>query len=161
MKLILVRTAYFETGVWGVMYRDNFPLCLTLERPFLLGEDGLTKKNISCVPAGTYPIKKVTRHPGRRDAIEVWELEDVEEDHRTKIQIHIGNWIKDSLGCILVGTEMSSSGGDRAMILSSGKAFHRLMALTDEEGVPPPTVNPRTNPFQKSEIIIQDTAIQI
>jgi len=161
MKLILVRTAYFKSGVWGCIYRDNVPVCATLERPFLLGEDGLTKKNISCVPAGTYPIKKVTRHPGRQDAIEVWELEDVEEDHRTKIQIHIGNWIKDSLGCILVGTEMSSSGGDRAMILSSGKAFHRLMALTDEEGVPPPTVNPCTNSFQKSEIIIQDTAIQI
>ena len=159
--MILVRTAYFKSGVWGVMYRDNFPLCLTLERPFLLGEDGLTKKNISCVPAGTYPIKKVTRHPGRRDAIEVWELEDVESGHRTKIQIHIGNWIKDSLGCILVGTEMSSSGDDRAMILSSGKAFRRLMALKDEEGVPPLAVNPRTNSFQKSEIIIQNTAIQI
>ena len=160
MKLILVRTAYFKSGVWGVMYRDNFPLCLTLDRPFLVGEDGLTKKNISCVPAGTYPIKKVTRHPGRRDAIEVWELEDVESGHRTKIQIHIGNWIKDSLGCILVGIEMSSSEGDRAMILSSGKAFHRLMDLRETD---PPSSLPFSvskNPVS-STIIIQDHAIQI
>ena len=158
--MILVRTAYFKSGVWGVMYRDNFPLCLTLERPFLVGEDGLTKKNISCVPAGTYPIKKVTRHPGRRDAIEVWELEDVESGHRTKIQIHIGNWIKDSLGCILVGTEMSSSEGDRTMILSSGKAFHRLMDLRETD---PPSSLPFSvskNPVS-STIIIQEHAIQI
>ena len=160
MKLILVRTAYFKSGVWGCIYRDNVPVCATLERPFLLGEDGLTKKNISCVPAGTYPIKKVTRHPGRRDAIEVWELEDVESGHRTKIQIHIGNWIKDSLGCILVGTEMSSSEGDRTMILSSGKAFHRLMDLRETD---PPSSLPFSvskNPVS-STIIIQDHAIQI
>ena len=152
MKLILVRTAYFKSGVWGVMYRDNFPLCLTLERPFLVGEDGLTKKNISCVPAGTYPIKKVTRHPGRRDAIEVWELEDVESGHRTKIQIHIGNWIKDSLGCILVGTEMSSSGGDRAMILSSGRAFRRLMDSDRDSS--------SRDSSSRDSITIQDIAIR-
>ena len=158
--MILVRTAYFKSGVWGVMYRDNFPLCLTLERPFLVGEDGLTKKNISCVPAGTYPIKKVTRHPGRRDAIEVWELEDVESGHRTKIQIHIGNWIKDSLGCILVGTEMSSSGDDRAMILSSGKAFRRLMDFKEPDPPPVPPFS-STKISVSFEITIQDHAIQI
>ena len=159
MKLILVRTAYFKSGVWGCIYRDNVPVCATLERPFLLGDNGLTKVNESCVPTGTYKFDIVMRHKGQSNAYLVPELQAV--PGRSRIQIHIGNWIKDSLGCILVGTEMSSSGGDCAMILSSGLAFRRLMALTDEEGVPPPTINPRTNPFQKSEIIIQDTAIQI
>jgi len=157
--LILVRTAYFKSGVWGCIYRDNVPVCATLERPFLLGDNGLTKVNESCVPTGTYKFDIVMRHKGQSNAYLVPELQAV--PGRSRIQIHIGNWIKDSLGCILVGTEMSSSGGDCAMILSSGLAFRRLMALTDEEGVPPPTINPRTNPFQKSEIIIQDTAIQI
>jgi len=159
MKLILVRTAYFKSGVWGCIYRDNVPVCATLERPFLLGDNGLTKVNESCVPTGTYKFDIVMRHKGQSNAYLVPELQAV--PGRSRIQIHIGNWIKDSLGCILVGTEMSSSGGDCAMILSSGLAFRRLMALKDEEGVPPPTVNPCTNSFQKSEIIIQDTAIQI
>ena len=159
MKLILVRTAYFKSGVWGCIYRDNVPVCATLERPFLLGDNGLTKVNESCVPTGTYKFDIVMRHKGQSNAYLVPELQAV--PGRSRIQIHIGNWIKDSLGCILVGTEMSNSGGDCAMILSSGLAFRRLMALKDEEGVPPPTVNPHTNSFQKSEIIIQDTAIQI
>ena len=157
--MILVRTAYFKSGVWGCIYRDNVPVCATLERPFLLGDNGLTKVNESCVPTGTYKFDIVMRHKGQSNAYLVPELQAV--PGRSRIQIHIGNWIKDSLGCILVGTEMSSSGGDCAMILSSGLAFRRLMALKDEEGVPPPTVNPCTNSFQKSEIIIQDTAIQI
>ena len=125
MKLILVRTAYFKSGVWGCIYRDNVPVCATLERPFLLGDNGLTKVNESCVPAGTYKFDIVMRHKGQSNAYLVPELQAV--PGRFRIQIHIGNWIKDSLGCILVGTEMSSSGGDRAMILSSGRAFRRLM----------------------------------
>jgi hypothetical protein len=159
MKLILVRTAYFKSGVWGCIYRDNKPVCATLERPFLLGDNGLTKVNESCVPTGTYKFEIVMRHKGQANSYLVPELQAV--PGRSRIQIHIGNYIRDSLGCILVGTEMSNSGGDQAMILNSSKAFHRLMALKDEEGVPPPTVNPCTNSFQKSEIIIQDTAIQI
>ena len=123
--MILVRTAYFKSGVWGCIYRDNVPVCATLERPFLLGDNGLTKVNESCVPTGTYKFDIVMRHKGQSNAYLVPELQAV--PGRSRIQIHFGNYIRDSLGCILVGTEMSSSGGDRAMILSSGRAFRRLM----------------------------------
>jgi hypothetical protein len=158
MKLILVRTAYFKSGVWGCIYRDNVPVCATLERPFLLGDNGLTKVNESCVPTGTYKFDIVMRHKGQSNAYLVPELQAV--PGRSRIQIHIGNWIKDSLGCILVGTEMSSSGGDCAMILSSGLAFRRLMDLRETD---PPSSLPFSfskNPVS-STITIQNHAIQI
>ena len=158
MKLILVRTAYFKSGVWGCIYRDNKPVCATLERPFLLGDNGLTKVNESCVPTGTYKFDIVMRHKGQSNAYLVPELQAV--PGRSRIQIHIGNWIKDSLGCILVGTEMSSSGGDCAMILSSGLAFRRLMDFKEPD---PPSVPPFSfskNPVS-STITIQNHAIQI
>jgi hypothetical protein len=156
--LILVRTAYFKSGVWGCIYRDNLPVCATLERPFLLGDNGLTKVNESCVPTGTYKFDIVMRHKGQSNAYLVPELQAV--PGRSRIQIHIGNWIKDSLGCILVGTEMSSSGGDCAMILSSGLAFRRLMDFKEPD---PPSVPPFSfskNPVS-STITIQNHAIQI
>jgi len=156
--LILVRTAYFKSGVWGCIYRDNKPVCATLERPFLLGDNGLTKVNESCVPTGTYKFEIVMRHKGQANSYLVPELQAV--PGRSRIQIHIGNWIKDSLGCILVGTEMSSSGGDCAMILSSGLAFRRLMDLRETD---PPSSLPFSfskNPVS-STITIQNHAIQI
>ena len=156
--MILVRTAYFKSGVWGCIYRDNVPVCATLERPFLLGDNGLTKVNESCVPTGTYKFDIVMRHKGQSNAYLVPELQAV--PGRSRIQIHIGNWIKDSLGCILVGTEMSSSGGDCAMILSSGLAFRRLMDLRETD---PPSSLPFSfskNPVS-STITIQNHAIQI
>jgi hypothetical protein len=66
------------------------------------------KTGISCIPAGTYkcvphgwePNSKVTKP-------KTWRLENV--PGRFAVLIHIGNYTKDTEGCILAGMGMSVS----------------------------------------------------
>ena len=134
-KLTLIRCCYTPKGTFGTVVLDEYPICLMLERPLFFGLNGLTTPNISCVPAGLYNIRLTQRHPTRTDGYEVFELLDVEGGNRTHIQIHIGNYIDDSLGCLLPCESWSRTSGGRVMGLSSGVAFRRFMELVKKEGV--------------------------
>lgn len=92
MKLTLQRIAQSSLGTFGVLVKDNIPLCVTCEDPW---NDNKTKK--SCIPDGTY---KCVPHIGEKYK-NVWRLEDV--PGRSAILIHYGNTTKDTEGCILVG----------------------------------------------------------
>lgn len=76
-------------------------MCKTLELPW---RDNAN--SISCVPAGTYKVKKYSSetYPG------VYELQDV--PGRSKILIHWGNYNRNTQGCILVGSEHKDIDGD-------------------------------------------------
>lgn len=96
MQIDLIRVAQSEKGTFGVLVKDNIPLCVTCEDPW-----NDNKKGQSCVPAGTYLVDP---HNGEKYK-DVWILRDV--PGRDAILIHNGNSIAHTQGCILVGKAFS------------------------------------------------------
>ena len=97
MKIIITRTVSNRQCVFGrlqVFDNAGFTLyrCYTLELPNLKN-----KARISCIPAGTY---KAAAHKSPKNGRCI-QLSDV--PNRSFIQIHAGNSVVDTLGCILVG----------------------------------------------------------
>ncbi len=95
VKDLVLKRSYFQDATIGHLFplgQDN-PLWFTIEPP-----DLDNKKNISCIPEGVYEVKPYSsvKYP------DVWELQNVH--NRTKILIHVGNWVSDTDGCILIGT---------------------------------------------------------
>lgn len=79
----------------------------TIERPWLNN-----KARVSCIPKGTY---KFVPHDGTAFK-NVWRLEDVPD--RSAILMHIGNTVKDVIGCIAVGLSTGKISGDPACLQS-------------------------------------------
>lgn len=97
MKIIITRTVSNRQCVFGhlqvlsdagiILYK-----CYTLELPNLKN-----KTRISCIPAGIYKAGKY-KSPSNGLCIQLSNVPS-----RSYIQIHAGNRIADTLGCILVG----------------------------------------------------------
>jgi hypothetical protein len=96
---------------------ESKQIAVTLELPWKDNAHG-----VSCIPAGTYTAKRrfSPRHHG-----EVFGLVDVPD--RSDIEIHAGNFAKDSLGCILLGSSFGEIDEEHC-ILDSRRAFSRFMA---------------------------------
>jgi len=76
--------------------------CKTLELPWKNNE-----RRISRIPSNHYIAQK---HISPRFGNSIW-IRGV--PNRSEILIHVGNFIKDSLGCILVGVDHQDINGDR------------------------------------------------
>ena len=77
----------------GMMLCDNIPYPIyTLEPPWLHN-----KEDYSSIPIGVYIIE-LYLSPKHGDCFLVKDVPD-----RTEIEIHIGNFIHETIGCILVG----------------------------------------------------------
>lgn len=129
-QISLVRT-YLENGVHGTMtFKDGTEL-RTLERPW----KGNARR-ISCIPEGTYKMRKrysplVSRLTKGRYEL-AWEIVDVPD--RDYILVHQGNYVKDSEGCVLVGMSKGFQ-GDEPTVWSSRKAFEGFMDKMAERDV--------------------------
>jgi hypothetical protein len=66
--------------------------CYVLERPPMNNAP-----YVSAIPAGTYPVRV------RRDGPRGWRLELSAVPDRMNVQIHIGNFPSDTVGCLLPG----------------------------------------------------------
>ena len=97
MKITLKRIAQSEKGTFGVLIKDDVPLCVTCEDPW-----NNNATNISCIPAGEYDC---TPHNGAKYS-DTWILNKV--PNRSAILFHAGNSIQDTQGCILVGRSFNS-----------------------------------------------------
>ncbi len=97
---------------------ENRLICRTLERPWLNNAH-----DVSCIPAGEYPAHRVTS-PKR--GYEVFMLDGVPD--RTAIELHIGNVVAESEGCILLGTGFGEVKGEHGVI-DSREAFAEFMRL--------------------------------
>lgn len=95
MKISIVRTSTNNNSITGELYVDDEFICYTLELPF---QDN--KSQISSIPTGKYGTILRYDHPDQ------WRIELTETDTRKNIQIHIGNFPKNTQGCILVGGEV-------------------------------------------------------
>lgn len=73
----------------------------TLERPWLNN-----KPNISCIPPGFYAVKYLEKSASGRYR-RCWHVQEV--SGRSGILIHAGNYVEDTLGCILPGTSQNGS----------------------------------------------------
>ena len=94
MQLQLVRYCYGPDHVAGLLkYGENFSQSVwTLECPWMNNQIF-----ISCIPDGSYPLVAFDspEHP------DCWVITPV--PGRTGILIHVGNTVRDTQGCILIG----------------------------------------------------------
>lgn len=118
MNLTLKRLTFSpDTPTYGMLFKNNVPQCLTLERPWLNN-----KPELSCIPAGAYGFIPHNTPAKPR----CWEAMSV--PGRSDILIHAGNSIIDSLGCILVGMEVAGTS-----ILKSQIALDHLRTVLPPE----------------------------
>ena len=105
----------------GKLYLDDELLCNTVERPWLDN-----KRNLSCIPPGEYKLKPVVS-PKFGETFEVCDVEN-----RSHILIHKGNFVHDSLGCIMPCSDIGVLGVEIAGI-SSGTAYDQLMIMLGDK----------------------------
>jgi hypothetical protein len=97
--------------------------CVTLELPFLSN-----KKKVSAIPAGTYrAIKTKSNSKG-----EVLLIKQV--PNRSSILVHVGNYSKDTLGCVLVGRNIEySEGTSEHYITQSRLTMSSLLSICSDD----------------------------
>jgi hypothetical protein len=120
MKVEIIRVEQGDDGTFGVLKLEGKCFCVTLELPWVDNQN-----NISCIPDSDYICYRFDS-PSHG---EVWELQDV--PNRTHVQIHPGNSVKDTLGCIVVAQYFGKLQGNRA-VLNSGNTFKQFMLATKQ-----------------------------
>lgn len=88
-----------------------------IERPWLGN-----RSNISCYPDGVYLAKWIERSASGKYK-RVWHIQDV--PGRSGILWHVGNLVRHSRGCTLLGMRAGDLGGLPA-VLSSGVALNKM-----------------------------------
>lgn len=111
MKLEVHRRWLDAIATEGELWVDGVKEAYTLEPPFR--SDDVKPRAIPC---GTYQVKILLSEKHNRFLPHVMDVPGFEA-----IEIHIGNWPKDTLGCLLVGTTR----GDDA-IFGSTAEFNSL-----------------------------------
>lgn len=86
--------------------------------------------NVSCIPSGKYQYK-LRFSPGKQAY--VLELQGV--NGRTYIQIHVGNFTRQILGCILVGKGLTHLDDDGIIdVYDSETAMRELLDVAGDVG---------------------------
>ena len=96
INLLLIRDTFTENSTIGELFINGERFCDTLENPWLDNQ-----RNISCIPAGEYPVR--LRYPRESATREYLHLLVQDVPNRDYILFHRGNFPKDTRGCILVG----------------------------------------------------------
>lgn len=117
--MILIRNSFEESGIYGELLNDlGQQIAVTLEHAYknTFGNyyPKVPESYYNCI-LGTHQLE------GMIHSFQTYELQDV-PDH-SNILIHMGNYNKDSDGCILLGEERS---GD--MITNSVKTFDSFIS---------------------------------
>lgn len=116
---------YRPTYTQGILSVVGKPFeCPTLELP-----DLKNTTDISCVPEGCYDY--FYREDGSNG--KCLELKHVV--NRTHIQIHVGNWLTDTKGCILPGQSFELLQHRPPMVTNSGNTLTRLFKHAPKKGV--------------------------
>lgn len=99
--------------------------CSTLELPW---KDN--KTDISCIPDGSYWVDKYLS-PTKGRGI-VFQFSNVKG--RSNVQIHVGNFNRDILGCVLVGQGFSDIDRDGYLdVYSSGRTMDKLLEIMPDK----------------------------
>lgn len=127
LKMFIYRDKYEKEQTLGTLgvFEDGKRLfyCQTLEL-----EDDKNKKQKSCIPKGTYTVKK--RYSSKFGN----HLHITNVPGRTAILIHSGNYHRDILGCVLVGTSYQHLDKDGYLdIISSVPTLKKLLAVLPDQ----------------------------
>ena len=107
--------SYDEDGTFGAVRINGEFVCLSLELPWKNNQ-----RDISCIPTGqTIARRYLSPHFG----YEVFRLKVLNRDFE---EIHIGNTILDTKGCILLGSYIAQF-GKRKGVARSRRAFLHFM----------------------------------
>lgn len=115
---------YRDDCVLGVLTIDNFR-CFTLELPNRNNE-----QDVSCIPSSQYEYY-YRESPSNGPCL---ELRDV--PNRLYIQVHAGNFTKNTHGCILVGDSVTFLDSDSIPdVTNSRKTLKKLLSIAGNLGV--------------------------
>jgi len=108
--------SYANDGTYGYITLPSGIVLATVERPWLDNAP-----SVSCIPIGTYICKPRRYFRGDYDAIEITDVKG-----RSYILFHVGNYVHNSKGCILINTDFGWNDGKMCGI-SSTSAFSKFM----------------------------------
>jgi hypothetical protein len=120
MHIILQRLTDDGSQTFGVIIKNNKPVFVTLEPPWKNNQH-----DISCIPAVTYQCLKIFSNRFQKMLFEIQNVPD-----RGYVEMHIGNKVQDTHGCVLLGTAYSVS---ECAIVNSKLAFDSFMAMMPNE----------------------------
>lgn len=124
LELDLIRSVKdHEIPTLGRLYADDLQL-FTLENPWLEN-----RPRVSCVPAGYYHVERDT-FKGRYPDLRVTNP----PAGRSDIEVHAGNRVGDTLGCVLVGYSWAWEEAGPYLPPPSQDALRDLVALVDSRG---------------------------
>lgn len=123
MYVEIIRLETSKYGTLSALRINGQFFGTTLEPP-----DELNKVNESSIPPGQYWMKK---YDSPTHGL-VWKVENV--PNRTYIEIHPGNIVEHTAGCILVGESQAKLRGpqEHIKLLNSGKTFDNFMSALDD-----------------------------
>lgn len=117
MQLTVNRTTFTQLSAIGTLAVDGQHCAFTLEPP-------KREEKPCCIPMGSYDVKILWSEKHGRLLPHVQDVPGFSE-----IEIHIGNFPKDTLGCLLVG---DYAGPNPDFIGGSKQAFDQLfLQMTD------------------------------
>lgn len=114
----IIRDIRDDSKTMARLYVGNELIGYTLELPW---KDNSPR--VSCIPTGTYDVA-FRDDPGSAYKYKHLHVKNV--PGRSWILFHIGNFLKDTKGCILPGLSRSGQ-----TVSSSKKAFNKLMAALE------------------------------
>ena len=145
-SIIITRHAYLPNVTLGWLSFAGKSFA-TLERPWIPAQDhkGGTLRE-SCIPDGTYALRN---HSSERFK-NVWALTNEELDvhympaskGRSAILIHVGNRVRDVVGCIALGLAHGTLEGEHAVMNSLAAIIDFRAAL--EGATPDVVIRPTT-----------------
>ena len=112
MLISVVRT-YKEKVTTGIMFVNGSQFCNTIERP--------KSGDIVCIPEGEYSLHMTFSPRLRYVTPQVMMVPG-----RTGIRIHPGNFVKDGIGCILVGYDKGIGADGIDCVFNSKICFNEL-----------------------------------
>lgn len=124
---IYLKRAYLPdgSGTFGRLSIEGATFC-TLELPWRGNE-----QMVSCIPEGVYEMamreSEVVRRSSKGRYNEGWEIVDVVG--REFIMFHVGNWTKDTEGCVLIGERFSWHNVNGPAVVNSQTTFRIFMEL--------------------------------
>ena len=123
-SFIIKRIVENEDGIFGTIIIEHKIIGFTLELPWRMNEE-----YISCIPAGTYKYKKYYSEKFNRECINI-----INVFSRKDVEMHPGNIITDTNGCILPGLKTGKYKNLNA-VLDSNKCLDLILFMLEPTGL--------------------------
>lgn len=127
MDLILKPYLFVKDGIFGDLLsaNDYSIVCVTLQHAYL---NEMKESYEPKLQIGTYTcVRGMHQLEGMTKPFETFEITNV--PGHTNILFHVGNFNRDSSGCVLLGQKIETGPDSILMITHSAETFARFMQL--------------------------------